>query len=112
MNMDTGNTFIAGQDPVAFLKRFIAKVSHVHVKDVSESLARAVRGGQTGIAVSQCALGEGVNAGNIHECLKLLHDHGYDGALSIECEGQGGPMIEQSLAWLRRTLDELKIPHE
>jgi len=111
MNMDTGNTFIAGQDPVSFLKRFITKVSHVHIKDVSESLALAVRGGQTGIAVSQCALGEGVNAGNIRECLKILRDHGYDGALSIECEGQGGPMIEQSLAWLRRTLDDLKIAY-
>lgn len=112
MNMDTGNTFIAGQDPVAFLKRFVAKVSHVHIKDVSESLARAVRGGQTGIAVSHCALGKGVNAGSIRECLKLLRDHEYEGALSIECEGQSGPMIEQSLTWLRRTLDELKIPHE
>jgi sugar phosphate isomerase/epimerase len=109
VNMDTGNTFIAGQDPVAFLKRFIAKVSHVHVKDVSESLARAVRGGQTGIAVSHCALGEGANAPNIRQCLEILRDHGYEGALSIECEGQSGPMIEKSLAWLRRTLEELKI---
>jgi sugar phosphate isomerase/epimerase len=72
------------------LKRFIGKVSQVHIKDVSESLARAVRGGQTGIAVSQCALGDGVNAENIRECLKMLRDHGYDGALSIECEGRGG----------------------
>ena len=112
MNMDTGNTFIAGQDPVAFLKRFLDKVSHVHIKDVSESLARAVRGGQTGIAVSHCALGEGVNAANISECLKLLRDHGYEGALSIECEGQGGPMIEKSLLWLRHTLDALNIRHE
>ena len=112
MNMDTGNTFIAGRDPVAFLKRFIKKVAHVHLKDVSESLAKAVRGGQTGIALSHCALGEGVNAGNIRQCLEVLRDHGYDGALSIECEGQSGPMIEQSLAWLRRTLDELEIPHE
>lgn len=109
MNMDTGNTFIAGQDPVAFLKRFLGKVSHVHIKDVSESLAAAVRGGQTGIAVSQCALGDGVNADNIRTCLGILRDAGYQGALSIECEGQGGPMIEQSLAWLRRTLKELGI---
>ena len=29
---------------------------------------------------------------------------GYAGVLSIECEGQGGPMIERSLAWLRETL--------
>lgn len=112
MNMDTGNTFIAGQDPVAFLRRFLDKVSHVHVKDVSESLAAATRGNQTGIAVSQCALGEGVNADNIRSCLRLLHAHGYTGVLSIECEGQGGPMIEKSLAWLRRTLRELNIPEE
>jgi sugar phosphate isomerase/epimerase len=112
MNMDTGNTFIAGQDPVAFLKRFIDKVSHVHIKDVSESLAAAVRGNQTGIAVSQCAIGDGVNANNIRRCLEMLRDHGYNGVLSIECEGQGGPMIEKSLAWLRKTLGELKIPIE
>src|ERR1051326_2043289 len=30
MNMDTGNTFIAGQEPLVFLKRFLGKVSHVH----------------------------------------------------------------------------------
>ena len=28
----------------------------------------------------------------------------------MECEGQGGPMIENSLAWLRRTMEELGIP--
>jgi inosose dehydratase len=109
LNMDTGNTFIAGNDPVKFLKRFLKRVSHVHVKDVSESLAAALRGGATGIAVSQCSLGGGVNAGNIKQCLAILRDHGYDGALSIECEGQAGPMIEQSLAWLRATLKELGI---
>lgn len=110
MNMDTGNTFIAGQDPVSFLKNFLDKVSHVHLKDVSESLAAAVRGEQTGIAVSHCSLGGGVNADNIRRCLELLRDHGYQGTLSIECEGQAGPMIEQSLQWLRNTLTELKIP--
>ena len=109
MNMDTGNTFIAGNDPVKFLRSFLKKVSHVHVKDVSESLAAALRGGATGIAVSHCALGEGVNAANIKKCLALLRDRGYDGVLSIECEGADGPMIEKSLAWLRRTLKELEI---
>jgi sugar phosphate isomerase/epimerase len=112
LNMDTGNTFIAGQDPAAFLRRFIDRVSHVHVKDVSPSLAAATRGQQTGIAVSQCALGDGVNAENIKNCLRLLRDHGYQGVLSIECEGQAGPMIEQSLDWLRDTLVELNIPFE
>jgi inosose dehydratase len=109
LNMDTGNTFIAGHDPVKFLKRFLKRVSHVHVKDVSESLAAALRGKDTGIAVSTCALGGGVNAANIKKCLGLLRDARYDGVLSIECEGQAGPMIETSLAWLRATLQELGI---
>ena len=109
MNMDTGNTFIAGQDPAAFLEKFVDKVSHVHLKDVSESLAAMVRGEQTGIAVSHCSLGEGVNADNIKKCLEILRDNNYDGVLSIECEGQGGPMIEKSLSWLRGELEKLKI---
>jgi sugar phosphate isomerase/epimerase len=105
MNMDTGNTFIAGQDPVAFLERFKHKVGHVHIKDVSESLAAAARGDLTGIAVSQCAIGDGVNAENIRRVLEILVRAGYDGVLSLECEGNGGPMIERSLAWLRQELD-------
>lgn len=107
MNFDSGNTFIAGQDPLAFLRRFIGKVSHVHIKDVSESLASSSRGGLTGIAVSHCAIGDGVNAANIRACLRLLHEQGYTGVLSLECEGQGGPMLERSLAWLRKELEAL-----
>jgi sugar phosphate isomerase/epimerase len=101
MNMDTGNTFIAGQDPVAFVERFHNRIGHVHVKDVSRSLADAARGGLTGIAVSHCSIGDGVNAGNIRRCVELLYERGYRGVLSVECEGQGGPMIERSLAWVR-----------
>ena len=112
LNMDTGNSFIAGQDPVAFVKRFITKIRHVHVKDVSESLAAMIRGNATGIALSHCAIGEGVNAENIKACLALLRDAGYTGTLSMECEGAGGPMIERSLAWMRRTLAELGIQED
>jgi sugar phosphate isomerase/epimerase len=106
MNMDTGNTFIAGQDPVAFLQKFKHKVSHVHIKDVSDSLAASLRGELTGIAVSQCAIGDGVNADNIKKCLDILVDIKYDGVVSLECEGQGGPMIEKSLAFVRKLVDD------
>jgi inosose dehydratase len=112
LNFDTGNSFIAGQDPVAFCERFVDKTSHVHVKDVSESLAAMARGGQTGIALSHCSVGEGANADNIRKCLEILRDHGFTGHLSIECEGQGGPLLEKSLRWLRDTLGELGIPEE
>ena len=109
LNFDTGNTFIAGHDPVAFLQRFLPRVKHVHVKDVSESLAAAARGKDTGIGISHAAIGAGVNADSIVDVLKILRDDGFDGTLSLECEGGGGPLIEQSLQWVRATLEELGI---
>jgi sugar phosphate isomerase/epimerase len=106
LNMDTGNTYIAGQDPAAFLARFLDKVDHVHIKDVSPDLARALRGELTGIAVSHCAIGEGVNAENIRSVVRMLRQAGFRGVYSLECEGQGGPMLERSLAWVRELLRE------
>ncbi|MDR1613690.1 MAG: sugar phosphate isomerase/epimerase [Planctomycetota bacterium] len=112
LNFDTGNTFIAGNDPVELCKRFIKRINHVHIKDVSKSLADAVRGKATGIGISHAAVGDGVNADNIKGCMAVLRDAGYAGALSLECEGQGGPLIEKSLAWLRGAMKELGIPEE
>ncbi|KRD35747.1 hypothetical protein ASE27_13315 [Oerskovia sp. Root918] len=104
LNLDTGNTFIAGNDPVRFADRFLDKIDHVHIKDVSQSLADSVRGGATGIAISHVAAGDGVNAENIRQILAKLSDNGFDGVLSIECEGQGGPMLADSLSWLRKEI--------
>ncbi len=100
MNFDTGNSFIAGNDPVEFLRRFRHKVSHCHIKDVSEELARKVRGGETGIATSVVGIGEGVNADNIAGCIEILKGMDWSGVLSIECEAYPGK-VEQSLEWLR-----------
>ena len=68
LNMDTGNTFIAGQDPVAFLPAVHRpRQPRARQGRLAQSLAAATRGKQTGIAVSQCAIGDGVNAENIRE---------------------------------------------
>ena len=112
LNLDTGNSFIAGGNPIDFANRFAKKVSHVHIKDVSKELADLARGNDTGIALSHSAIGDGVNAENIRQTLAILHKAGFDGPISMECEGQGGPLIERSLAWMRKTLKELGIPEE
>ncbi len=112
INFDTGNSFIAGNDPVAFCRRVLPRIRHVHIKDVSKSLADAARGKATGIGISHSAIGDGVNAENIRQILTLLRDYGYSGTLSLECEGQGGPLIERSLGWLRGTLKALNIVEE
>jgi hypothetical protein len=33
-------------------------------------------------------------------------DIGYNGVVSMECEGQGGPMIEKSLVFVRELVED------
>jgi sugar phosphate isomerase/epimerase len=102
INFDTGNTFIAGQDPVEFLKAVRKYVTHVHVKDVSQELADAVRGKSTGISASVVHIGEGVNASNIAQCIAFLAETDWDGVFSIESDGEEN--VIKSVAWLREQI--------
>jgi sugar phosphate isomerase/epimerase len=86
-NMDTGNSYIAGNDPLEYLQRFRAYLRHLHIKDVSPELAAAARGEDTGIGCSQVPVGGGVNAENIRNCLEYLQDTNWHGVGSIECYG-------------------------
>jgi inosose dehydratase len=49
-----------------------------------------------------------VNAETVRRCVQLLADSGYDGVLSIECEAQGGPLLERSLEWVRALLASIQ----
>jgi sugar phosphate isomerase/epimerase len=102
-NFDTGNTFISGNDPLEFLKRFRGKVTHCHIKDVAPTLAASSRGEETGIATSEVPIGGGVNAENIQKCVQFLRSSGWSGVLSIECYGSD-PNIRQSVGFLRELL--------
>ena len=103
LNFDTGNSFIAGNEPLEYLKQFRAYLSHAHIKDVSEELAAAVRGADTGIACSMVPLGGGVNAENIRRCVQFLKDSDWSGVLSIECYGTDDN-IRNSIEYLRGLL--------
>ena len=100
LNMDTGNTFIAGLDPLEYLKELRKYLSHAHIKDVSQELADAVRGNDTGIACSEVPIGGGVNARNIENCFEYLKQTDFDGVVSIECNG-ADDNIRQSVEFLR-----------
>lgn len=102
-NMDTGNTFIAGLDPLEYMKRFRKYLTHAHIKDVSPALAAACRGEETGIACSEVPIGGGVNADNIAACIAYLKETDFDGAISIECHG-ADDNIRQSVDYLRSRL--------
>ncbi|MFQ6131950.1 MAG: sugar phosphate isomerase/epimerase family protein [Armatimonadota bacterium] len=87
LNFDTGNTFISGKDPLAYLTQFRKYLSHCHIKDVSPELAAALRGEDTGIASSEVPIGGGVNADNIKACIQYLRETDWSGVGSIECHG-------------------------
>jgi sugar phosphate isomerase/epimerase len=87
LNFDTGNAFIAGHDPLEYLKTLRPYLTHCHIKDVSADLAAAARGEETGIGSSIVPVGGGVNAENIKRCIAYLQETKWDGAVSIECHG-------------------------
>jgi sugar phosphate isomerase/epimerase len=102
-NFDTGNSFIAGHDPLEYLKHLRPYVSHLHIKDVDQGLAEAVRGEETGIACSVVPIGGGVNAENIRRCIEYLKETDFDGVMSIECYG-ADDNIRASTEFLRGLL--------
>jgi len=59
INFDTGNSYLAGEDPYAWLERVRDRVVHVHAKDITIQQSDAERGKVTGTPVG-CACGEGV----------------------------------------------------
>jgi sugar phosphate isomerase/epimerase len=108
-NFDTGNTFIAGHDPLAYLKRFSKYLTHCHVKDVSPALAAAALGKDTGIGTSEVPLGGGVNADNIRRCVDYLKATRWAGVLSLECYGSD-VNICLSVEFLRTLLGQAPQP--
>lgn len=99
-NFDTGNTYIAGRDPLEFCRTFRKYLTHCHIKDVSPALAAAARGEETGIGSSEVPVGGGVNADNIRSVIRYLQETGWDGAVSIECHGSD-ENTRRSLEFLR-----------
>ena len=100
LNFDTGNSFIAGLDPLEYVKSLRKYLSHAHIKDVSAGLAAAVRGEETGIATSEVPIGGGVNACNIKACIDYMKQTDWSGVISIECYGSD-ENIRRSVEFLR-----------
>jgi len=80
-------------DEVATLERVVSRVVHCHVKDV--------------IGAHSVALGDGEV--DVAGCLRVLERHGYEGAISLETEGEEAPdpmqqLIERSRCFLERAL--------
>jgi len=92
INFDTGNTYVAGSDPVSTLKAVIDKVRHLHIKDIA---ADVERNQEYGVAAG-VPIGDGVV--DIKGVIKLLKDIRYEGVLIVECMGMES--IQKSYRYL------------
>lgn len=81
LNLDTGNSFLSGNDPHVWLEDSIEDVVHVHAKDISAQDAERYRGKLRGML--GCACGDGVLdwARIVEICRRAPRDL----VLSVEC---------------------------
>lgn len=82
INFDTGNAYLAGQDPYHWLERVRDRVVHIHAKDISVRQSDAERGQVTGTPVG-CACGEGVI--DWARVVQILRPVDREICLSVEC---------------------------
>ena len=86
---DFGNSLFVDVDPVAIFKHFGKDICHVHVKDyrLSDRIEMDRKGYESleGNLIYETALGTGVV--NFGEGFRILKEYGYDGAVSLEFDG-------------------------
>ncbi len=102
INFDTGNSFLCGHDPYAWLAQVGNRLVHLHAKDISTAQSSTERGKVTGTPVG-CACGEGVIdwARVIEICTRCTRDI----VLSVECGTI--EQAERSVRHLRGLLAEV-----
>jgi len=82
INFDTGNSFLAGADPIAWLRYVRDRLVHIHAKDIPVEQAEAERGKVTGTPVG-CACGEGMI--DWAKVIEICREAPRDLVLSVEC---------------------------
>ncbi len=84
INLDTGNSWLGGADPVELAKKFAGKIKHVHWKDLPHEL-ESERGTRFGCGMSTIPLGTG--AIDIKGVFETLVANGFSGHTTLEVAG-------------------------
>jgi len=96
VNLDTGNSWLGGADPVEMTKVFASKIKHVHWKDLPKEM-EAQRGKAFGCGMSTIALGTG--AIDIKGVYHALVEGGFNGHTTLEIAGDDA--VLQSYEYLK-----------
>ena len=82
INFDTGNSYLAGEDPIEWLRHVKDRLVHVHAKDIALTQSDTERGKVTGTPVG-CACGDGVI--DWAKVIEICRMAPRDIVLSVEC---------------------------
>jgi len=85
LNLDTGNFWLGGSNPLEFIQRFGDKIEHVHWKDLPGEY-ESQRGKIFGCGMGLIPLGTGVIG--IESVYKALVNIGYEGYSTLEVAGE------------------------
>ena len=99
INFDTGNAYLAGQDPIKWLESIKDRLVHLHAKDISIQHSKAERGKVTGTP-SGCACGDGVI--DWKKVIAICKKAPRDIVLSVECGTV--EQAEKSATFLKKLL--------
>jgi inosose dehydratase len=85
INLDTGNCWLGGGDPLEFVKVFGSRIKHVHWKDMGAEWVPN-RGTLYGCGMATIPLGDGVI--DIPPIVDQLKKAGFDGPTTLEIAGE------------------------
>lgn len=104
INFDTGNSYLAGQDPYRWLRHVVSRLVHLHAKDISIEHSKAERGKVTGTPVG-CACGDGVI--DWTRVIRICQQAKRDIVLSVECGSV--EQAERSIKHLKSVAEKLGL---
>ena len=96
INLDTGNLWLGGGDPVRFVREFGPKIEHVHWKDMPAEMA-GLRGTRYGCGMASIPLGTGQC--RIADVYRELTEAGFAGHTTLEVAGEEA--VLESAAFLK-----------
>jgi inosose dehydratase len=90
INLDTGNSWLGGSEPLDFIKTFGDRIRHVHWKDMPAEW-ESKRGTMYGCGMGAIPLGDGVVG--IRGIIEALMENGFNGPTTLEVAGSDAVKI-------------------
>jgi inosose dehydratase len=111
--LDVGHWLVGGGDPVAALRRYGERVTHVHLKDVDPDVLARLRSGKLadfGDAVQARLFAElGSGLLDVDGCLAVLAERDYQGWLMVEQDSSWSPPAEAAAIGRRVLAHALRV---